>query len=64
MKQCIMIRGGMYLRPKLALKRAIWTLVGWKGLDNKEVLRITHLKLSAYSKPDFGTVLFPGRRNL
>ena len=59
-----MIRGGVYLKPKLELKRAIWTLVGWKKLDYEEILGITHLKMSAYPKPDFGTVLTPGRRNL
>ena len=59
-----MIRGGMYLKLKLELKRSIWTLVGWKRLDYEEILSITHLKMSAYPKPDFGTVLTPGRRNL
>lgn len=63
-KQCVMIRCGMYLRPKLAIKRDIGTLVGWEGLDNKEVLRITHLTLSAYRWPDLRTVLSLGRRNL
>lgn len=39
-----MIRGGIYLKPKLALKRAISTLVGLEGLDNEEILRTNHLQ--------------------
>jgi len=48
MKQCIMVRGGMYFRPKLAIERAVGTFVGWWRLDNKEDLELpaTNCKLT------------------